>query len=344
MNTFYFVINLRHQICLTIHSVLASLLALVLFCSASYSQGIQGVMSDLVRGATKITDDIPTKKVDDIVAELKNSRVTRELVDKELITAGKITDRSNAARTAARSDEVLHLLRSITAGLDPSVFPRLQKLDDASRDVALVLARGSEELSRTVPDLATRGRLVREGGLETVAATGLYGPDVARTAIRIDEAIKGGTIVVKEGNRAVTVADFGYALTKYKDASWRFWNTYVQPHWKVWAASGALAAYLNNPEYFQDLAGDLTEAGLKNLTEFVGEVIASGIRGTGTGSGKAIEDIVDAANETFFRSNFWLYPVIGTIIFLGCISLLFRRVRYWVFRLFLWLNRTPKSS
>jgi hypothetical protein len=301
-------------------------------------------MSDLVRGATKISDDIPTKKVDDIVAELTNSRATRELVDNELIKAGKITDSSNAARTAARSEEVLQLLRSTTAGLDPSVVRRLEELDEASRDVALVLARGSEELSRTVPDLATRGRLVREGGLETVAATGLFGPDVARAAIRIDEAIKGGTIVVKEGNRAVTVADFGYALTKYGDASWKFWKNYVQPHWKAWAASGALAAYLINPEYFQDRAGDLTEAGLKHLTEFVGEVAASAIRGTGMGSGRAIEDIVDAANETFFRSNLGVYPLIGTIIFLGCISLLFRRVRYWVFRPFLWLNRTPKSS
>ena len=344
MNTSCFVINSRRQTSQTNHRVLASLVALVLFSSDSYGQGIQGLMSDIVRGATKISDDIPTKKVDDIVAELTNSRATRELVDNELIKAGKITDSSNAARTAARSDEVLQLLMSTTAGLDPSVVRRLEGLDEASRDVALVLARGSEEFSRTVPDLATRGRLVRDGGLETVAATGLFGTDVARAAIRIDEAIKGGTIVVKEGNRAVTVADFGYALTKYGDASWKFWKTYVQPHWKAWASSGALSAYLINPEYFQDRAGDLTEAGLKHLTEFVGEVIASAIRGTGMGSGKAIEHMVDAANETFIRSNLGLYPVIGTIIFLGCISLLFRRGRSWVFRLFLWLNRTPKSS
>ena len=192
-------------------------------------------MSDLVRGATKISDDIPTKKVDDIVAELTNSRATRELVDNELIKAGKITDSSNAARTAARSDEVLQLLMSTTAGLDPSVVRRLEGLDKASRDVALVLARGSEELSRTVPDLATRGRLVRDGGLETLAATGLFGPDVARSAIRMDDAMTGGTLVVKEGNRAVTVADFGYARTTYGDESSKFGTPSIEQHLETWA-------------------------------------------------------------------------------------------------------------
>ncbi len=71
----------------------------------------------------------------------------------------------------------------------------------------------------------------------------------------------------------------------------RFWDGRLEPcpmffprsttygRWiGLFTASGALAAYLINPEYFQDRAGDLTEAGLKHLTEFVGEVAASAIR------------------------------------------------------------------
>lgn len=274
------------------------LLLAMLSAGPAYAQGLRGVVDDLVRGTARVADEIPAKKVDDLVTELSKSRAAREAIDAELRKAGRVVEGGTVARGAARSDEVLHLLRSATNELDPSVLRRIEGLDEASREAAFILAKGGDELARTVPDLATRARLLREGGAETVAAAGLFGPDAARAALRLDEAIRGGSVIVKDGSRAVSVADFGKALTRFGDASWSFWKQYVQPHWKVWAASGALAAYLANPEYFQDAAGRLTEAGFKHLTEFAGEVAAAAIRGVGEGSGSATETVGVAVWET----------------------------------------------
>lgn len=309
-----------------------------------FGQGARGVVDDLMRGTARVADEIPVKKVDDLVAELSKSRSAREAVDAELRKAGRIAEGGQVARGAARSDEVLRLLRAATNELDPSVLRRIESLDEASREAAFVLAKGGDELVRTVPDLATRARLLQEGGAETVAAVGMFGPEAARAALRLDEAIRGGSVLVKDGSRAVSVADFGNVMTRFGDASWSFWKQYVQPHWKVWAASGALAAYLANPEYFQDTAGKLTEAGFKHLTEFAGEVAAAAIRGVGEGSGTATEKVGGAVWDTYFKGDKGIYAAIGTMAFVVCISLLFRRVRYWALRPFRWLNQVPDAS
>lgn len=323
---------------------IVGLLSAVFFAVPAQAQGLRGVVDDLVRGTARVADEIPAKKVDDLVAELSKSRAARETVDAELRKAGRMAADGGLARGAARSDDVLGLLRAATNKLDPSVLRRIEKLDDASREAAFVLAKGGENLAKTVPDLTARARLLREGGAETVAAVGIFGPDAARAALRLDEAIQGGSVIVREGTRAVSVADFGSALTRFGDASWNFWKQYVQPHWKVWAASGALAAYLANPDYFQDAAGRLTEAGFKRLTEFVGVSAAAAIRGIGEGLGSATEKVSVAVWETYFGGKKGVYAVIGTLFLIVGIALLFRRVRYWAFRPLHWLNRAPDES
>ncbi len=321
-------------------AVIVSSLVVVVQTSPACAQGVRGVVPDLIRGTARVTDDLPLKHIDELIANLSKSRAAREAVDAELRKAGRLTGSGDVVRGAVRSDEVLQLLRSAASELDPSVLRRLEQLDNASRDAALVFARGGDELSRTVPDLATRGRLIREGGPETVAAVGMFGPDAGRAAVRLDEAIKGGSVVVK-GGRATTVADFGKVMTHYGDASWRFWQAYIQPHWKAWAASGALAGYLSNPEYFQDAAGRLTEAGFQHLAEFVGEVAASAIRGVGGGSGKAVDKVTQATWETFFSTVSGVYSVVGTLIFVAGIALCFHRPRNWVRG---WLRRVMRST
>lgn len=321
---------------------LATVLVLCVPATA-LAQRARGVLDDLVRGVARVPDDVPIKKVDELVAELSKSRTVRDAVDAELQGARRAAAAGEAARSVARSDEVLRLLRSATSDIDPSVIRRIEQLDEASRDVALVLAKGGQELTRTLPDLSTRGRLLREGGAETVAAAGLFGPDAARAALRLDEALRGGNVLVKEGTRAVTVADFGAAMMRYGDASWSFWKRHIQPHWKVWAASGALAAYLANPEAFQNAVGEMTEAGFERLTELAGAATAAAIRGIGRGSGKAVENLDQAVRETFFTDEKRWYAAIGSLIFLSGLMLAFRRVRYWLLRPFRWLNQSPKS-
>jgi len=328
----------------------ARVLAILAFTSlvaaslSALAAGPRGVWDDLIRGTARVADEVPVKKVDDLVAELGQSRAAREAIDAELRNTGRLAKADDVLRGVARSDEILRLLRSATADLHPSVMRRIEQLDNASREAALLVAKGGHDLRRAVPDLAARGRLVREGGAETIAAVGMFGPDAARAAMRMDEAIKAGTVVVKPGSRAVSVADFGNVMTRFGDASWKFWNTYIQPHWKLWLASGALAAYLANPEYFQDAAGQLTEAGFRHLTEFAGEVAASAIRGVGEGSGRAVKEIAEATRDTVFSPQYGVYSLIGTVIFLAGISLCFRRVRSWAIRPLRWLNQAPKQA
>lgn len=310
------------------------LLLLISMPASSHGQGSGGALADLVRGMTKVPDAIPINKMDGMVESM--NRTAREALNKELVATGKTVTR------VERAAEVLRLLRSTSAGVDPGVIRKIELLDDASREMALVLARGSKTITSTIPDIASRGRFLTEGGAETVAMVGLKGPDAARAAVRLDEAIRGGTVFVKEGGRMVNLADFGSVMVA--NGSWEFWSRYVAPHWKIWAASGAMAAYLVNPEFFQNAAGELTQAGIERLTILAGSVASGVIAGIGTGSGIAVEKVGDAIWKTFFRPESWLVVAIGSVIFLGFASLVFRRIRHWALSPFKWLNKVPPTD
>ncbi|WP_177428647.1 hypothetical protein, partial [Candidatus Venteria ishoeyi] len=62
------------------------------------------------------------------------------------------------------------------------------------------------------------------------------------------------------------------------------------------------------------------------------------IRGVGEGSGQAMEDIGRAVTDTYFSNP---YRIAGVTLVLLLLSLLFKRVRYYAFKPFRWLNKTP---
>ena len=302
------------------------------------AQATKNLLSDLVRGAAKVGPEVPIKKVDDLIADISKFRGPKEAVDAELKKTGKLFDGTSKA---ARANEVMGLLRNATTKLDPSLIKRIEQLEPSSREMALVLTRGGEEINKTVPDLLARGQLLRNGGAETVAAVGIFGSEAAKTALRLDEAIKGGTLVLRQGTRAVTVADFGFILTREGNASWSFWNKYIQPNWKLWAGTGALAAYLVNPEYFQDKIGDITEGGITIITDIMGAAGKGFIDGLGKGADKAGGAVVDAIKDSILSS---VYAVIALllVIIVG-LSFAFKRIRCWVLWPFNWLNTTPSE-
>jgi hypothetical protein len=204
---------------------------------------------------------------------------------------------------------------------------RLEQLDPAERDTALVVARGGQDLATVVPDLARRGQFLRAAGPETVAAIGLHGSDAARDALRLDDALRAGAVVVPAGQRAVTLTDFGRVMTRGGENSWKFWTTYVRPHWKVWVASGALAAYLYDPQGFEDKAGRLTEEGARRLVQFAGKEGASLILGIGKGSDQAAGNIWTAFVQTYLNSPHPVLIWIGTAVFALAVLLILR----WLF-------------
>ena len=102
--------------------------------------------------------------------------------------------------------------------------------------------------------------------------------------------------------------------------------------------------YLANPEFFQDQGGRLTREGFEHLTKLVGIAVAEAVRGAVNGSGAAAENIATALGESFFRWDKLPYRIAGATVLVACTLLLFRRIRYWVFAPFRWLNQLPDPT
>jgi hypothetical protein len=306
-------------------------------CPAN-AKGPLSAVDDLMRGAGKVGPEVAIKGADDLVAGLAKNKAAREAVEAELKSV------RTAGQQLSKSAEIAKYLAKTCPDVNPAIIRQIEQLGEEAQAASVMLSKGSRELATTVPDLAARGRIMANGGAETIAAVGLHGPDAAKAVLKLDEAIKGGVIISKDGARAVTLADFGKAMTKFGDGSWYFWKNAIEPHWGKWAASGALAMYLANPEYFQDQAGRLTEAGFEHLTKIIGVVVAESIRGVAKGTGGATEKIARSIWESFFDPAQFHFRIVGTLAFFACCSLFFRRIRYWFFSPFRWLNQIPDES
>ncbi len=271
----------------------------------------------LIRRTAKVSDNVPLHVNDEAVRRLAKSRAIPEAIEAELKSSGKLPQElKGASREAVWKAEVSRLLTGVLERENQVLLHDIAKLDPTAQETALILCRGGKTMEKALPDLALRGRLLQSGGPELVTAVGLHGKDAAFGAMRLESAIKSGTLVVPTGVRAVTLADFGSAMTKFGRGSWEFWNKYVVPHWGKWLASGALAAYLIAPETFQDTMGSLTENGFKHLTELAGNTAAAAIRGIGQGSDSAVDKITDAAKETYFSGTKSAYAIGMTVVFL----------------------------
>jgi hypothetical protein len=287
-----------------------------------------------------MSDDVPIRHADELVEHVGQSRVLQRSLDDMLEHSGKISHHASvAARAAARSEAVGRLLRETVGHGDPSLLKTVMRMDDVSRNTALVLARGSRTLNEAIPDIALRGRLLRAGGGEALAAVGLYGDDALRSAVRVNEAIVAGTLRAPQGVRAVSLEDFGRAMTRYDGASWSFWQRYVRPHWGKWLGGGALGAYLISPETFQDAAGALSELGFEELTKLVGAASAGAIRGAAQGGEAAGQAVSEAAQDA--ASSFSATTLLGVLVSLIAVAFCLRRTRYYLLRPFVWLNRKP---
>lgn len=301
-----------------------------------------GLLEDLIRKGARLGDDVPLNQADAVAARLARSGAADDFLEQSLRRSGKNLDELSAgARKAARAAEAGRILKAVSNGMDPALVRQLDNLDEAAKGTALMLAQGSRTLARNVPDIAVRGRLVKAGGADMLAALGMHGDDVTRSAMRLNAALDAGRVMVPAGRRVPTLTDFGKAMTRFGAGSKKFWDTTIRPHWKIWLASGALTAYILDPEGFQNATGELTEAGFQALTQLAGEAAAGAIRGVGEGSGAAAEAITQSLRETIFASP---YSIAGVVAFLLLMSLFFKRVRYYALAPFRWLNRSPRED
>ena len=311
------------------------LMAVALFCcSMSAGDAYGDVWATLARRTAKVSDDIPLRQADEFIDQMKRSRGLQDALNSRFSRLGRAGDElDDAAKLAARRAAVRTALETATEGVDPRVLRSLDNLDDIGRETALVLAEGGRYTNRVVPDIAARSALLRRGGMETLAGVGMFGEDAARAALRLDTAIQAGRISSKNAARAVSVADFGRLLSRNGEAGWRFWSTYVTPHWGKWLAGGALTAYLIAPEQFMDGAGKMTKGGVKKLTELVGATAAAAISGVAEGSEAAAGTIGRAIRDSYLNGWQGVVAVLGTVVLLCLVLARPRRALFgWMWR------------
>lgn len=296
----------------------------------------------IVRESAGIAEHVPVSRAEQVAQRLAKSKAVEEAIEKDLKAVAELhPDLKAIERDAFKAAAMSRLLERYLA--NPEVRRSVNIMDVQSRQAAVILARGGRTMAEKIPDLALRGRLLKDGGSELVAAVGLHGPQVATEALRVESAIKSGALSGVSGVRPVTLADFGAAMTRFGGGSWSFWKTYVVPHWDKWLVGGAVAAYISNPEYFQDAAGKLTREGFKTLTELVGKVAAEGIRGIGEGSETATNRVGDAIVQTYFKGWRSAFAIAMTVGCVGLVALLIPRLRYYLLRPIKWLFKTPVS-
>lgn len=250
-------------------------------------------ISRIVRAVGELGDDVPLRRLDPRFAPQRGRLVEEAL--------------KNRARRAAidSADEIRHLdslWRELLSPRGETILREVKSLPIPEQRIAYVMSVGAQQLKNTVPDVATRGNLIRHGGPETLLAIGRY-PDLAEDALRFDLAIRNQRLLPPPGGRALGTGDFGRFFERTGDRGYSFWQKYVRPHWKLWVGGAALTAVMLAPDEFLDEVGNLTEAGLAKIARFGSKALFDAIRGAarGTieGTGQGLKGVIEAIGTSF---------------------------------------------
>jgi hypothetical protein len=252
----------------------------------------------LFRRAANVADDVPIRRLDEVMEETAKSRAGREVLEK-LSGSKRLDDPFEHSRAIRK------VLQETIGSSDGAILKQVDSLPRTSQEAVVVLAQGGRRLKEVVPDLALRSRLIREGGAETLSALGRF-DHLGDDLVRFDTALRAGKLPSPPGMRPITLNDFGSFFHTQGERAARFWEKYVRPHWKLWVGTAALAAVLLAPEEYIDKVGDLTEEGLKKIGRLGGEILAGALAGAVKGAGEAVKNTVEktgqAVVETFFTS------------------------------------------
>ena len=302
-------------------------LATLLGCLAIASVA-KADIARLLRQGARVADDIPIRRLDDVLQDARTARMGREVLEKHF-PARHLDDVLERSRTLSRAFREL-------AGVDWGRHADdIVRLTPEAQEAALILSRGARTLGDSVPDIALRSRLLRHAGPETLVALGRY-EDLADDLVRFDAALRAGRLPSPPGYRVLTLADFGSFFHSLGQRAHHFWTKYVRPHWGLWLGGAALAAVLLAPEEFLDAVGDLTAQGLEKVARFGGEALGKALAGIASGvvegTGEAVKTVVEATGKSFSQTFFTSWTgVIALVVIVGAMFLIFPRVRRLVF-------------
>lgn len=278
--------------------VLSSLLMAVL-CSHCHAQN----WSNIIRKAANVAEDVPVNKADEFAKNLAENKSFKDSLVRRFKDANP-KKTPTASRFGRQLDELIQ-------NIDPDSARAIRSLDESAQPVAIVLLDGAKKTEQLIPDLAMRGRFIRDGGPETIAAIGLHGDDAARQLRIFDGQLAAGKIIAPAGQRAANLQDLGRFLSNGGDNAWKFWRESVVPHLGKWLAGGAISAFLIAPDLFIDSAGNLTKYGTEKVLELGGEVLANALKGVAAGSKKAGNEITKVFWQDYLTSWNAIYAWCG---------------------------------
>ena len=198
--------------------------------------------------------------------------------DEGLETVAKRAD--DLARAAHRADSpaeaVLNTRFNRLIRSEPGLARGFADLAPAEKKAVVELGEAAQDLARRYPAPGQAEAMVRKLGTEGLAATRVYGDDVAE-------------VVAKEGPETLGV------LRKTGRSGWAFFNDTVLPHKKKLAAAGVLALFLADPDKFVDTAGRATQYAVDQFAR-AGISLATAV---GVGAARGLESSIGATLEAY---------------------------------------------
>ena len=285
-------------------------------------------ISRIVREVGEVSDDLPLRRIDEVTAGAKRSRLAEETIERKL---GKVS--------LDTADEARHLDRIWRELVRPGrdyILKEVKALPIPEQRLACALSIGAHQLKQSIPDIATRGTLMRNGGPETLLAIARY-PDLAEDALRFDMAVKNRRLLSPASGRSIETADFGRFFESTGDRGYYFWNKYVRPNWKLWLGGSALAAVMLAPDEYLDEVGNFTERGLAKIARFgsktLFDAVSGAARGTIEGTGTGIKEVVETTWGSFVATFLTSFSgIVALFCLVAVVTVLVKPWRCWIYK------------
>ena len=201
-------------------------------------------------------------------------------------------------------------MRAKKLGLDNDLIRSVRKLP--KKDQARFLHLAGE----IKPILETPGRGLRVVSLLDVDGLYLakvYGDEVVEATARLGDR-RFLKVVRRTGEHGV-----------------EFFRKWIKPHWKKWAGTAALTAFLAEPDAFIDAAGNLTEHASEQFTRLGIKVASAPFTGVATG-------IIESFKESPWRL------FVGGISLLAILLYILKRIGKLPTQLIGWLRSGRKNT
>ena len=327
----------QKRICRSVSALLFAWIVIGLATPHSVFADSWRTISRIVREVGEVSDDLPLRPLDDVTATARRSRLAEETIGRKVGKVGLDT-----------ADEARHLDRIWRELIRPGrehILNEVKALSIPEQRLACALSMGAHQLKQSVPDIATRGTLMRNGGPETLLTIARY-PDLAEDALRFDMAVKNRRLLSPASGRPIETVDFGRFFESTGDRGYHFWNKYVRPHWKLWLGGSALAAVMLAPDEYLDEVGNFTEKGLEKIARFgskaLFDAVSGAARGTIEGTGTGVREVVETTWSSFVGT--FLTSFSGIVALFCVVAVVTVLVKPWRWRIYKTATRLYHSA